>query len=61
MFVFNIIIIFIANVKAFHTKKCMNKPQTEGRVITSVQKNTGEVQHSSAIKHNVSLSKVMFE
>ncbi len=43
-------VLFIANIKAFHTKKSvMNKPQAEGRVNHVC---TEEVQHSSAIKKN---------
>ncbi len=37
LIVFNIKVIFIANVKALSHQRVMNKPQAEGKVNSSVQ------------------------
>ncbi len=45
-------VVIIANVKPFHTKSVMNKPQAEGKVNSRVKSRAQEKkdQHSSAIK-----------
>ncbi len=62
-----IVVLFIANVKSFLTKKCNGKPQAEGKVNSRLYSRTQKkkVQHSSAIKKKqrstiVSLSEVIF-
>ncbi len=47
-------VLFIANVKAFHTKNVMNKHQAAGKVNSRLYNRTQKkkVQHSSAIKNN---------